>query len=516
MTSTANQTIGGIIDSLRSGRLVVPSIQRGYVWTLQSVARLLDSIYRGYPVGSLLVWRTSLDMPFRPMPEIAEHVSDVVERSYLIDGQQRMLSIALSMIREDQDDRQRVLFHLLDEEFLVGRHRHHGDRLAEIWELLDSSIPQSEVIARSGIESGTNEWMAASDSIMRARSIYKYLLPVVYMDEDDPEIVADVFIRINKYGRRLTVSDLVYSGAVARWPWLSDAIRDLDRYMEDVLDWPVSVDSMLRLLGVISGAGLRQMDLITGTRVTEERAKDAWESVRVALSHTSRFGKDSGFRWSGQMPPGSVVSVSWALHLNPNIDRDALRRWVYASLVFEDRHLGSTVESECRVLKAYPDIGGVERLLERALSSGERDPAASITPDDVDRMKYPSSRFGPLLQALYLAEGTSDWLTDDQMIDVMNIDQHHIFPKQHVVGLASEGDVNSLANIAFISELSNERIGSRPPAAYLPDIDPHILDQHDVPTRPALWRTDALSEFLQVRRQRLSDRINDALGLPKA
>ncbi len=61
----ATQSLITQVRHLLDGRLVIPSIQRSYVWKKAQVPFLLDSLYKDYPVGSLLVWKTTLDVPLK-------------------------------------------------------------------------------------------------------------------------------------------------------------------------------------------------------------------------------------------------------------------------------------------------------------------------------------------------------------------------------------------------------------------------------------------------------------------
>src|SRR5688500_1148251 len=49
--------VGGLVDLKRDGKLMLPDLQRGFVWSAERVRALLDSLYRRYPVGALLLWK---------------------------------------------------------------------------------------------------------------------------------------------------------------------------------------------------------------------------------------------------------------------------------------------------------------------------------------------------------------------------------------------------------------------------------------------------------------------------
>jgi uncharacterized protein with ParB-like and HNH nuclease domain len=75
-------TIRGLIERVLSGTIRIPKFQRGFVWEPENVAFLMDSIYRGYPIGSVLFWRTTEQLtgerdlgPFQ-LPEPAKKMAD--------------------------------------------------------------------------------------------------------------------------------------------------------------------------------------------------------------------------------------------------------------------------------------------------------------------------------------------------------------------------------------------------------------------------------------------------------
>ena len=88
-------TIRGLIERVLQGTIRIPKFQRGFVWEPEDVAFLMDSIYRGYPFGTVLLWRTQEQLaserdlgPFKlPSPEKKWPID------YVLDGQQRLTSL---------------------------------------------------------------------------------------------------------------------------------------------------------------------------------------------------------------------------------------------------------------------------------------------------------------------------------------------------------------------------------------------------------------------------------------
>src|SRR5438552_7898908 len=85
-------SVGSLVAMIESGELQLPEIQRRYVWRGPRVRDLLDSLYRGYPSGTVLVWETDQEQPARDLA-IAQAQS-VFTQKLLLDGQQRLTSLS--------------------------------------------------------------------------------------------------------------------------------------------------------------------------------------------------------------------------------------------------------------------------------------------------------------------------------------------------------------------------------------------------------------------------------------
>jgi uncharacterized protein with ParB-like and HNH nuclease domain len=81
----ANEKIISQVEDLLHGKVVIPSIQRDFVWMRPDVRDLFDSLYRGYPVGALLLWKTNLTVPFKTAAVIQTDKS-IHQPLYLLDG----------------------------------------------------------------------------------------------------------------------------------------------------------------------------------------------------------------------------------------------------------------------------------------------------------------------------------------------------------------------------------------------------------------------------------------------
>src|SRR5438094_4599700 len=86
-------TVRELVDMVQRGELRLPELQRQFVWTATRVRDLLDSLYRGYPSGTILVWETDEEVPEKDLA-IDQRPATFSTKKLLLDGQQRLTSLA--------------------------------------------------------------------------------------------------------------------------------------------------------------------------------------------------------------------------------------------------------------------------------------------------------------------------------------------------------------------------------------------------------------------------------------
>jgi hypothetical protein len=113
---------------IERGELRLPEMQRQYVWRSTRVRDLLDSLYRGYPSGTILLWETDEEVPLQDF-SISQGVNPYQTTKLLLDGQQRLTSLSAVIRGEPVEVRGRkrpieILFNL-----------NHPDQLAVVTEV---------------------------------------------------------------------------------------------------------------------------------------------------------------------------------------------------------------------------------------------------------------------------------------------------------------------------------------------------------------------------------------------
>lgn len=140
-----------LINNIESGRVKIPQFQRKFFWSLDMTVKLLDSIIKGYPIGSFILWKTKerlrsirnvggISLPEPPKGDMIQ---------YVLDGQQRMTSLYVAMrglkINDDErnDDFSEIYVDLEakeDEPIVIGNiEGKPTDTLARFTDLLGGS-----------------------------------------------------------------------------------------------------------------------------------------------------------------------------------------------------------------------------------------------------------------------------------------------------------------------------------------------------------------------------------------
>src|SRR5688572_27813739 len=116
MANKIDTNVSKVVAMIADGELRLPEMQRRYVWPATRVRDLLDSLYRGYPSGTILVWETDREMPSRDLA-VTQDTSPFRGHKLLLDGQQRLTSLSAILRGEPVTVRERrrpidILFNL--------------------------------------------------------------------------------------------------------------------------------------------------------------------------------------------------------------------------------------------------------------------------------------------------------------------------------------------------------------------------------------------------------------------
>ncbi|MEU6178905.1 GmrSD restriction endonuclease domain-containing protein [Streptomyces coeruleorubidus] len=516
-----NDRIISQVEDLLQGRVVIPSIQRDFVWMRPDVRDLFDSLYRGYPVGALLLWKTNLTVPFKTAAVVQTDKS-THQPLYLLDGQ-RLTSLAWVYRPESKADGRLIdlRFDVRAEEFVNPSAVQRKDPLLiPVSTLLQENVQFYQVLLKAGVPLDDPNFGAWTQRMQKVNNIRHHQIAVITYESDDYEEVAELFARLNKGGRRLSKGDLVYSAIAARW---ADGLDTMDSFHQELQDsnFALNREAVLRLL---AGTGAQHIKLI-GAEVDEAALKEAWQDTERALRFAIDFLKSECSIPRSEVLSSPNVTIVPALllhHRNGKLrpgEAELLRRWVYTAMAFSHYSLQveGKLDAEAKLIKSREGEGLFTELLRRA--SGPRSLDSALHPRDLEQ-KYSTHPFFKLLYIAALRGTARDWATniaisDQPMNSSATIEFHHVFPRARVQGTYAKEEWNSLANLAFITGQTNKMISSRLPTQYMTEIAAERLAEQWIPEERELWSLDRFPDFLAARRRLLANVLNGLLGLPR-
>lgn len=509
-----------LLDQIDNGTVLLPEFQRGYVWNRDQVRGLMRSLYRGYPVGGLLLWETEPDQS-----SVRGDATGGGVRSLLLDGQQRITSLygvirghAPTFFEGDASAFTGLRFNVEDEsfEFYAPAKMRDDPRWVDVTRLFTT-----------GLAPFFQEFGAVPDFAVYLERLNRLqqLLEREFHEEKitgqdkDVEVVVDIFNRVNSGGTALSKGDLALAKICAHWPPARQVMRDhLTRWKDAGFDF--SLDWLLRnATAVATGrAVFTALDTVSAADFETALAKSAGYVGNFLDAASGRLGLDHDQVLMGRY---AVPVISRLLHLSPGgkfvdaVHRDKVLFWYVQSALW-GRFAGSTETVLAQDYEVAKDAGidGLIASLERWRGGN-----LEIRPHDFEASTR-GSRFYPLLYMLTRVKGARDLgsgleLRAEMLGRHASLQVHHIFPKALLYKAKYERDqVNAIANFCFLTQDTNLVIGRRDPQEYFAEAEekhPGVLASQWIPADPDLWRVERYPDFLAARRELLAQAVQSFL-----
>ena len=486
-----------LVSDYRSGRVVIPEFQREYVWKPSKAPKLIDSLYRGFPISSLLLWQSAEEIRSRRRdPRPLRNAS----MSWLIDGQQRVITLARTLNGDEGID---VVFHPDQDEFRLANAATRNDpnwfRVSELWD--DHSYRQLRRNLKGGRVDDKRE-----AHFERVRRILDYEIPLVKMVDHTFDDAVLAFTRINTLGVRLAKADIESANVAARHSGFiaEEVVPFLDRLTRQGFT-RLNVMHLFRACASVARPDgrnrtplheLEQREVLNAWKRTQGATEQAIGLIRSELGLVNME-----ILWSGALLVPLIVLCA----TTPPRERDsrALVGWLALATLLH-RYSGSSetaLDQDLRACRAPDPV--------RALLSNLRQVRPSLKASPNDFGGALNDRSG--LLAAYIACmhcGVLDFFTGGKIVLQSAVDKHHILPRgQFSESLRQTAD--TIANIAFIADDVNRSIGQSGPEVYLKQISARVLDSQCIPKDKATWAVERAQEFWSNRRRLLSESFNE-------
>lgn len=565
----AEASVEELVSMIERGELRLPEMQRQYVWRSTRVRDLLDSLYRGYPSGAILLWETDEAVPLQDFA-VSQSTNPYQSTRLLLDGQQRLTSLSAVIRGEPVSVRGRrrpidLLFNL-----------EHPDQLAVVTEVEENGDDEDDVDDDSeliGDETDSTEdellkrfnkmtfvvatrkleqlphWVKVSDvfktdndapflkragisgfddpryekysqRLARLRGIRKYVYRMDVLERTlSYDEVTEIFVRVNSLGAKLRSSDLALAQITAKWRHSLQTFQDFQKACAKT---GFDLDLGLHLKNLMAFATGQSRFQIVGS-LSVEKLQKAWkeacEGMEFALNFLrSNLGIDSPALLSS--PFLLVVLAYFGHNRNYALSNDEARHLRYWALMANAKGRFSRGSSETILDQDLASIrqgGPVSELIDRLrLQFGRLD----ITAEELEGRNQRSALFKTMFLA-FRAAGAKDWRSHltialDHSGAQHRLQFHHIFPKAVLKISFTAREADDIANLAFIGGKTNRAISDKAPAVYLPPLvdqlgEPAFAAQC-IPVEASLLEVESYKAFLLERRKRIATALNTFVG----
>lgn len=562
----AEASVEELVGMIERGELRLPEMQRRYVWRSTRVRDLMDSLYRGYPSGAILLWETDEAVPLQDFA-VKQQGNPYISTRLLLDGQQRLTSLSAVIRGEPVNVRGRrrpieLLFNLEHPDLLtvVTEVEEDGDDDEEDEDLIEDEADSNEdelqkrfdrmtfVVATRKLEQ-LPHWVKVAD-VFKADSDREFLKRAGIKDFDDPRMdkyskrlaklrsirkymyrmdvlertlsydeVTEIFVRVNSLGAKLRSSDLALAQITAKW---RGALKTFQSFQDECAKSGFELDLGLYLKNMIAFA-TGQSRFLTVASLPIDTLMGGWKTSIAGMQFALNFlrsnaGIDSPALLSS---PFILIVLGYYGHVrNFQINADEarlLRQWVLCTNAKGRYSRGSSETLLDQDLSTLKQGGGAAELMDRLrLQVGRLD----IAPEELEGRNQRSALFKTMFLA-FRRNGARDWRSN-LAISLAHrgaqhaLQFHHIFPKATLKGSFTSREADDIANLAFIGGKTNRQISDKPPSDYFDGLleksgSDAFLAQC-IPTEKALLDVDSYKRFLTERRKVISECLNEFLG----
>lgn len=521
MISSHAREIQALVGDIRDGKLLLPELQRSYVWKSSQVAELFDSLYHQYPSGQLLVWETD-DLPHSRTAQM-DGIDPQRRPQLLLDGQQRLTSLSAVLLGRELTARDSkrpidVMFNVFTEKFEVAGPRNRG-QLG--WVSLSQLFTQGAITIwiNLGLDNGDPEAKRVLSRLTNLEKIKEYKYQVNVLENLSYEEVTHIFVRVNSGGTKLSSADLTLAQVSSRWRGVTE---EFERFRKPFIERGLQLDDglLLRAIAVLLNDGQSRLSLLFRGKRQQTSSDDLrviWGRVQPALDQAIAFLETNCLIDRLELLSTEYVLIPLAMYFDRfgtdvrSASIRELQRWVYMALLWS-RYSTSTETKLDQDVAALRDEQPIVRLIQNIESEVGR---RLITEREL-RDQRKNSAYMLMSYVLARQAQAQDWFNGVVIGSGQKIELHHIFPKKVLRDeydlKADSRTVDQVANLAFLSKRANVRISSKVPNEYLPEIDPLRLKSQLVPMDSDLWTLDRFQDFVLKRREALAAAINSLLS----
>jgi len=480
-------TFTSLFAEITNGTIKIPQFQREFVWSKAKSAKLLDSIVKGYPIGTFILWKTNerlrsiRNLGGVKLPETPK--GDAVE--YVLDGQQRLTSLFVSLkgLTIKREEREEDF-----SRFWVDLTASEHDEIV----LMDSAgTDRSKLIQLKDLLSGDFAYLASFPKEMQDKiRIYKnniesYQFSAILMKDAAIDVATEVFTRLNVGGEPLSVFEIMVAKTF-------DPDKDFDlsvKFAELVTELQsvdydtISSATVLQTVSVLIRKDCSKKEILG---LAKHDVIATWPKAGEAIRATVDYFRNYYRIPVSRLLPYPGLIIPFAYYFSKHPDKPTGDQQKFLQDFFWRVSLGGRY-SQSLESRVAQDITKIESILKGKLP--KYDWAVDVSPTFIrDNGYFSASRSFVKAILCVLAHKEPKSFLDNSIVRLDNaylkqansMNYHHFFPK---AWLTKEGiewwQINHLANITLVDDFLNKReIRAKSPKTYMkgfiaknPDID---------------------------------------------
>lgn len=533
-----NNSIGTILNWITNGEIGLPELQRPFVWNTVKVRDLIDSLYRGYPIGYIITWNN---------PDVHLKNGEMgAGKKIIIDGQQRITALRAAIMGEPvitkkfEERRIQISFNPKTEQFQTvnGAIRKDHRWIPDI-SVLFSEDNMFKFISEFATENGYDPSEVAQPIQHLTNLVNNDIGNIILSSALEIDAVTEIFNRINSKGVELSSADFIMSKLSADTKHDGNNIRKTVEYFSMLLadptilknvvandqefvasryytmiEWAVSERSELYnprfgdifhvVLGFEFGRGKHAdlISLISGRDFekkiyTETAMQQTYEKLETGIfqivneSNFERYLmilKSLGMLTQDTLVLNGmgVLNFGYALYLLLKKDNhrvadnsaveSVVKRWLVMSAL-TDRYSGSAESQSQRDISKFTEETA-ETVLTETVSQELSDDFWTVTLPQKLQTSSTRANVWRIFEMAQVKQGSIAWLEQDHNVRDLLTEQgniHHIFPKAYLKSNGfSQTQYNQIANYTQLTQPRNLQVGDRAPKDYLSD--PEVME----------------------------------------
>lgn len=518
-------TIRKLLQRVADGEIRIPAFQREFVWEPDRVQFLMDSIYKEFPIGTVLFWRTKekLEHDRELGPYVLPEPKKQYPIDYVLDGQQRITSIFATFQSElPKNPKSQVKW--IDIYFDLSSNAIDQD--SQFAALEEKNVKEHHFPLRALFD--VTEFgrlsRALTDPEQQKKLDYLHarfteaVIPTETVETEDHSRIALIFERINRGGVPLDTYQLL-----SAWTWSGDfdlrakfdeLSAELDSFgFSDLREEP---DLLLKCCSAVlkGDSSVKSIIDLKGSEV-----RDSFPKFKCGVLGAIDFLRlDCGVTSLKILPYKSMIiplamcfATDKSAGFHPNAtQRSALIRWFWTSC-FSRRYSNSVDTAISQDILAFKALlsGDVSELTKRTIKVSR-----DFFKENTFLLTSVNTRIFVLLLASAKPKSFHSGANvnlDDVLTTCNRTEFHHIFPNNHLISLKIEDRAKRfmLANFAFLSQTDNRSIQDKAPSTYKSSIPADqynaILDSNLIPRHGLDLNYD---EFIDARSKLLADTAN--------